>query len=264
MRLTGGALNLALVAEFLGTLLFQLYSGAVSRGPIETAAAFAAIMYLTYNLSGGHLNPAVSLAAAGTGHVDLVRGLLYAVVQILGAIAGALIQVGLVYDNYIGRPSESCFSPPRHVNGPELWGWEFISTFFFLAVMYTAVFVSPGQGTAAPLAAGLALLAALSTGGFYTGGSPLNPARVIANMVVYRCNISWGWSYLLAQLAAIGAAVAWVWPVHGLGMYMGGPRPDAFTGTGTQLGTPGLSDPLLGTGRGGAATGDPAGGSAYA
>ncbi|EFJ43062.1 hypothetical protein VOLCADRAFT_96845 [Volvox carteri f. nagariensis] len=135
--------------------------------------------------------------------------------------------------------------------------------------MYTAVFVAPGQGTAAPLAAGLALLAALSTGdgwvgGFYTGGSPLNPARVIANMIVYRCNISWGWSYLLAQLAAIGAAVAWVWPVHGLGMYMGGPRPDAFTGAGTQLGTPGLTDPLLGGGRGGAASGDPAGSSAYA
>ncbi|GIM14659.1 hypothetical protein Vretimale_17609, partial [Volvox reticuliferus] len=255
----------ALVAEFLGTLLFQLYSGTVSRGPVETAAAFAAIMYLTYNLSGGHLNPAVSLAGAGTGHVDFVRGLLYAVVQILGAIAGALIQVGLVYDSVVGHPSESCFSPPRHVTGPELWGWEFISTFFFLAVMYTAVFVAPGQGTAAPLAAGLALLAVLSTGGFYTGGSPLNPARVIANMLVYRCNISWGWSYLLAQLAAVGAAVAWVWPVYGLGMYMGGPRPDAFTGTGSQLGTTGLADPLLGGGgRGGMVAADPAGGSAYA
>ncbi len=90
-------------------------------------------MYLTYNLSGGHLNPAVSLAGAGTGHIDLVRGLLYAIVQILGAIAGALVQVGLVYDNSIGHPSESCFSPPGHVTGPELWGWEFIGTFFFLA-----------------------------------------------------------------------------------------------------------------------------------
>lgn len=60
------------------------------------------------------------------------------------------------------------------------------------------------------------------SGGWYTGVSPLNPARVIANMLVFRCDVKWGWSYLLAHLAAVGAAVAWVWPVHGLGMYMGG------------------------------------------
>lgn len=59
-------------------------------------------------------------------------------------------------------------------------------------------------------------------GGFYTGGSPLNPARIFANMVVFRCDAVWGWTYLAAHLAAIGAAVAWVWPVHGLGMFMGG------------------------------------------
>ncbi|PNH09725.1 hypothetical protein TSOC_003641 [Tetrabaena socialis] len=145
-------------------------------------------------------------------------------------------QVGLVYDYTLGKPSDSCFSPPGHVTGPQLWGWEFLLTAFFLAapprgdgcsfggrVMYSAVFVPPGHGWASPLAAGLALLAALSTGGYFTGGSPLNSARVLANMLVYRCNISWGWSYLAAHLAAIGAALCWVWPVHGLGMYMGGP-----------------------------------------
>ncbi|KXZ48907.1 hypothetical protein GPECTOR_24g196 [Gonium pectorale] len=141
------------------------------------------------------------------------------------------------------------------------------------SVMYGAVFVAPGHGTAAPISAGLALLAALSTGGLYTGGSPLNPARVIANMIVFRCGVSWGWSYLAAHLAAVGAAVAWTWPVHGLGYYMGGPRPDAFSGQGHNLGSSGLADPLLpGGGLGGSGTtsgtsrgaADPAGGSAYA
>ncbi|KXZ48908.1 hypothetical protein GPECTOR_24g197 [Gonium pectorale] len=82
----------ALFAEFVGTMFFQLLAGTVARGPIETAASYAAIMYLTFTLSGGHLNPAVSLAGAGTGHIDIVRGLLYAVMQILGAIVGAVLQ----------------------------------------------------------------------------------------------------------------------------------------------------------------------------
>ncbi|KAG2486318.1 hypothetical protein HYH03_015022 [Edaphochlamys debaryana] len=262
--LRDGALVKALVAEFLGVMFFQLLAGSVTHGPVETAAAFAAIMYFTSHISGGHLNPVVSLAAAGTGHIDLVRGVLYAVVQILGAIVGAILQVWLVYGNAFGKTSDSCFSPPRHVTGPQLWGWEFLLTFLFLAVMYSALFIAPGHGSAAPLAAGLALLAALSTGGFYTGGSPLNPARVLANMLVFRCGTAWGWSYLAAHLAAVGAAVAWVWPVHGLGMYMGGENPAAFTGTGRELGGTGLTDPLMG-GMGSGVTGgrgiaaDPAG-----
>ncbi|KAG2438040.1 hypothetical protein HXX76_005654 [Chlamydomonas incerta] len=235
----------ALLAEFLGVLLFQLLAGSIEHGPVETATAFAAIMYFVGPLSGGHLNPMVSLAGAATGHIDLVRGLCYAVVQILGAIMGAILQVWLISDFSFGAASDSCVAPPKHVSGPQLWGWEFLLAFFFLAVMYSSVFVAPGHGGAAPLAAGLALLAALSTGGFYTGGSPLNPARLFANMVVFRCDVAWGWTYLAAHLAAIGAAVAWVWPVHGLGMFMGGPRPDSFTGTANTLGGSSLTDPFL-------------------
>ncbi|KAG2450662.1 hypothetical protein HYH02_004502 [Chlamydomonas schloesseri] len=272
----------ALLAEFLGVLLFQLLAGSIGHGPVETATCFAAIMYFVGPLSGGHLNPLVSLAGAATGHIDLVRGLCYAVVQILGAIMGAVLQVTqklgakgrvgvsvwLITDFSFGSPSDSCLAPPKHVSGPQLWGWEFLLSFLFLAVMYSCVFVAPGQGSAAPLAAGLALLAALSTGGFYTGGSPLNPARLFANMAVFRCDVAWGWTYLAAHLAAVGAAVAWVWPVHGLGMFMGGPRPDAFTGTSNTLGGSSLTDPFLAgttgssSGGGGGGPGGPTSGTA--
>eukprot|EP00198_Chlamydomonas_reinhardtii_P002331 XP_001691667.1 major intrinsic protein superfamily, aquaporin-like protein [Chlamydomonas reinhardtii] len=222
------------------------------------AAAVSRDLYFVGPLSGGHLNPLVSLAGAATGHIDLVRGLCYAVAQILGAILGAILQVWLITDFSFGAPSDSCLAPPKHVSGPQLWGWETLLSFFFLAVMYSSVFVAPGHGGAAPLAAGLALLAALSTGGFYTGGSPLNPARIFANMVVFRCDAVWGWTYLAAHLAAIGAAVAWVWPVHGLGMFMGGPRPDAFTGAANTLGGSSLTDPFL-AGTTGSSSGAPAG-----
>ncbi len=45
-----------------------------------------------------------------------------------------------------------------------LLSWETLLTFLFIQVMYASIFIRPGHGDAAPLAAGLALFAALSTG----------------------------------------------------------------------------------------------------
>ncbi len=41
-----------------------------------------------------------------------------------------------MYDAGFGQHSESCFAPPSHVTGPQLWGWEFLLTFFFVAGAY--------------------------------------------------------------------------------------------------------------------------------
>jgi glycerol uptake facilitator-like aquaporin len=41
-------------------------------------------VYAVKHISGGHLNPAVSLAAAGTGFIDWTRGLLYILAQARG------------------------------------------------------------------------------------------------------------------------------------------------------------------------------------
>lgn len=49
-------------------------------------------VYAVKPLSGGHLNPAVSLASAVSGHIDWARGLMYTAAQVLGAIMGALLQ----------------------------------------------------------------------------------------------------------------------------------------------------------------------------
>ena len=52
-----------------------------------------AAVYATANVSGGHVNPAVTLANCLTGHTSWGRGGLYMVAQLLGAIFGALIEV---------------------------------------------------------------------------------------------------------------------------------------------------------------------------
>lgn len=50
-------------------------------------------MYTTANVSGGHLNPAVTFAQCLTGHSSWERGALYAIAQVLGGVWGALVQV---------------------------------------------------------------------------------------------------------------------------------------------------------------------------
>ena len=49
-------------------------------------------VYATCNVSGGHLNPAVSFANCLTGHMSWSKGGVYVTAQVLGAIFGALVE----------------------------------------------------------------------------------------------------------------------------------------------------------------------------
>lgn len=51
-------------------------------------------VFITANVSGGHLNPAVTLATIFTGHIKFTRGLAYIFLQICGACFGILMVVG--------------------------------------------------------------------------------------------------------------------------------------------------------------------------
>ena len=50
-------------------------------------------VYATANVSGGHVNPAVTFANCLTGHMSWARGGLYMLAQLLGGIFGALLEV---------------------------------------------------------------------------------------------------------------------------------------------------------------------------
>ncbi|KAL6759153.1 aquaporin-like protein [Haematococcus lacustris] len=208
---------MSLLAEFVGTALFQLLGATSADNPLQSAFSLGAIMYATKYISGGHLNPAVSLAALMSGHIDYVRGLAYIAAQMLGAVGGAVMQAFLSPDSEMGKLGPGCFAPMKSLTNWGLFGWETLLTFLFIAVMYAAIFVRPGHGDAAPLAAALALFAALSTGGSFTGGSPLNPARVFAGALVFKCFWRWAFVYICAQLTAAVMAAGWAVLVFGKG-----------------------------------------------
>ena len=81
----------ALAAEFLGMMLFALYGGEArdSAAAYGNGLALAVLVYATANVSGGHLNPAVTLATIISGHMRWRRGLLYMAAQFLGGVVGA-------------------------------------------------------------------------------------------------------------------------------------------------------------------------------
>jgi aquaporin Z len=174
-----------LLAEFIGTLMLVLLGcgaavlGGDKVGQLGIALAFGfAIVALAYGvgpISGGHVNPAVSLAVFLAGRMSARDMALYWVAQFLGALAGAAILAGIAgMDNGLGQ------------NG---WGTGYNGDFSLVSaalfeVVATAIFVIVILGSTAPGApagfAGLAIgitLAAIHIVGIQVTGVSVNPAR---------------------------------------------------------------------------------------
>lgn len=199
-------------AEFLGTLLFQFLVGFTGTDPLASGLSYGILVYSTQQVSGGHLNPAITLAATLSGHFNYVTSIVYIIAQIVGAAIGAMLQVALVPGIHWGQQPSSpgCYDPNPALTGVETWAWETILTFVLIYVVYATAIASPGHGSLSPLAIGLTVYVATVAGGNWTGAS-LNPARVLAGLIVYGCNLHgiW-WIYLLGQIvgAILASAVA--------------------------------------------------------
>jgi len=95
---------LSIPSEMLGALVITLVGCSTwlswtPMSPLHTALAFglavATVVWIFAHISGGHANPAVTLAALFTRRVSIIRGILYIVSQIVGGILGAGILYGL-------------------------------------------------------------------------------------------------------------------------------------------------------------------------
>lgn len=207
------ATTLALQAEFIGTALF-VYAAAKVSSPLAVGISYAVLSYATAALSGGQLNPVVTLAQALSGHTHFVTAGLYITAQLLGGVAGTLLESFLSPGIHVGHNKHvvpaGCFAV-HDVGALRLVLIEFIFTFLFLMVIYGTAIApvnSPYNfSPLAPLAAGLAIYVAIEASGDFTG-SPLNPARVIGPALVFFCNWRHFWAWTLGEvLAAVAAAL---------------------------------------------------------
>ncbi|KAM3719840.1 Aquaporin-3 [Dirofilaria immitis] len=116
-----------LLAEFYGTALLRFIGTGVmaqfvlSRGTASSAIqinlgwglAIALSVYVAWETSGGHVNPAVTAALFILGKISLIHSLLYCIAQTFGAACGAAIMY-LVHSEAINAFDGGV----RAINGP--------------------------------------------------------------------------------------------------------------------------------------------------
>ena len=73
------------LVEFLGTAFF-VYVILATGNPLAIGAALALTMLLTLNISGGHINPAVTIVMASAGKLPTVDIIPYCLAQIFGGL----------------------------------------------------------------------------------------------------------------------------------------------------------------------------------
>ena len=203
------------LAEFIGTGVLVLFACGVAgqicatgvAGLIGTALAFGlvivAMAYSIGNVSGCHINPAVSIAMLINKKIFAKDFCGYVIAQFLGAIAGAAILYLIVKD-------------PAKLGCNDIWqshrwisfGIEIALTFVFVLAIL-GVTSKESNGNIAGLVIGGALVLVHLLGINFTGTS-VNPARsfgpALVNALAGGDALTYIWVFLLAPL--VGGALA--------------------------------------------------------
>jgi aquaporin Z len=73
------------LAEFLGTTFF-IYIVLATGNPLAIGAALALVVLLTATISGGYINPAITIVMASIGKIETNEIIPYITAEILGGL----------------------------------------------------------------------------------------------------------------------------------------------------------------------------------
>jgi len=208
------AAEVAGTAVFIGFALGSVVAAKLTETPLQAAVPLAfglallAGLYLVGEISGGHYNPAVSLAMFLDRRMTLTDMIAYWIAQTIGALLGASFVAIMTSRLWV---ADTMTNPGAGVSDGEAFFGEVILTAAFVWVILQ-VTKSKKLNTQAFIAISLTLAAVHFVGVPLTGPS-VNPVRSLAPAIVgdFRLPIvdnSRLWIYLLAPL--VGAAIAWI------------------------------------------------------
>ncbi|KAI4374281.1 hypothetical protein MLD38_012292 [Melastoma candidum] len=191
------------LAEFFSTLIFvfagegsgMAFNKLTDNGSTTPAGLIAASLAhgfglfvgvaVSANISGGHVNPAVTFGAFVGGNISFLRLILYWIGQLLGSTVACLL---LWFST--GGLTTSAFALSSGVTVWNAFVFEIVMTFGLVYTVY-ATAINPNKGTVgtiAPLAIGLIVGANVLAGGAFDGAS-MNPAVSFGPALV-----SWDWT----------------------------------------------------------------------
>jgi aquaporin Z len=199
--------------EAIGTfvLVFTVGAAVATRSALAPLAIGASLMVMVYaggHVSGGHYNPAVTLAVLLRRRIGLRDAVAYWIAQLGAGVLAALL-VRTVID-----PAEATKTATLTLSGPSLGAAFVVELLFTLALCYVVLNVATSKShpdnSFYGLAIGFTVLAGAAAVGPISGGA-FNPAVTLGAAVMGMFAWSTLWVYVLAQLiGGIAAGVAFV------------------------------------------------------
>jgi aquaporin Z len=177
--------------------------GGVAMAPLAIGSALMVMVYMGGHISGGHYNPAVSLAVMMRGKLDSKELLPYWVSQVVGAFLAAAVVYAI---------SGQTFAPAPGADATTMGALliEFLFTFALCLVVLNTATASGTEGNSFyGLAIGFTVMIGAFSGGGISGGA-FNPAvgigPIVMNSIAGDGSFGDIWLYLVGPL--LGAVVA--------------------------------------------------------
>ncbi len=196
------------LTEAIGTFFLVLTVGLTVLGgtplaPLAIGASLMIMVYMGGHISGGHYNPAVTLAVALRGRLPNRQVVPYWIAQLVGAVLAALVVKGVLGHTFAPAPAAGA-SPLGAL------GIEFLYTFALcLVVLQTATSAKTQGNSYYGLAIGFTIVVAAFAGGPISGGA-FNPAvgtgPILVDALLGGGPLGHLWLYIVGPL--LGGAVA--------------------------------------------------------
>ena len=199
------------LAELVGTFLFMTigYASVAAFGaagapgllvvPFSFGFGLLAAIFAVGHISGGHFNPAVTVAAVLDGRTTAQDAVGYILAQVIGAVAAAAIVFVVAGQAAVAA---GVTKPGGGVSAIGAMILEIVLAAGFILVILTSTKRAP---TLAPLAIPLTLVA-IHFGSASLTGASVNPARSIGSALLGQ-DLASLWIYIIAPI--VGAVGGW-------------------------------------------------------
>jgi MIP family channel proteins len=211
-----------LLAEFIGTFAF-VFIGAGAAAVIGDGVGLPGIIAIAFahgltimvfafaygSVSGGHMNPAVTVGVLAAGAIGAGEAAGYIVAQMSGGVVGALLLAAVLGGAATGLGTPALAhnlalgTTTLSITPAAGFVIEALLAFFLITIVLSTA-VAGRAGNLAPLAIGMTLTLNVIMGGALTGAA-FNPARALGPMVATG-NFRHAWLYVAAPL--LGAILA--------------------------------------------------------